>query len=600
MKSRHWFAILGFAGAILVAAVSDPTSSAQTEPAERLNPQFEQFIDRYLAGGGGRGRRGEGPNDLSAASFEQRLTEQRALLKDLQAFDRKSLSFDEDIDYRVMESSLKSDIMRGERVKRWQQDPRQYLGANINYKLEADPRAPDVRGRELVNDLKLLQARLANGKKNLTQHIPRWVELSHDMLDGLIVVVDKEVPAFASRLQGQERTNLTAEAAKALTALKDFKTFLTADLAKKPQGDYKIGAELYNALHETQYMFPENDIHLRRIARGMPGFTRVPAFHDWGWKQFKIVEKQLEVQARKIDPDKPWLKIIREMKEDHPSAEALVYAHHEAARRTREWVIEKDLVSIPWQDDDSIMVAADPSRWSAQWWGFGPGVPTGSRSRKSAWTIIPINPDWDEKTAEENLTEKDYSFMWAIATHEVYPGHHLQSLWRNENKRKLRRSASSYSNQSWCYYIEWELTPNYGFYPKEKQDLYTLEMLRLKLWRMGRVIIDSGLHTGRMSYDDAVTLESETIGFVRRGGQINVDGITSGGSGTAAPTLGYFEWMLLREDYFKKMRELDQKGTLKDFPDRVYKIGFLPVTLVREALFHELELEFRPKTTSTQ
>jgi hypothetical protein len=91
-----------------------------------------------------------------------------------------------------------------------------------------------------------------------------------------------------------------------------------------------------------------------------------------------------------------------------------------------------------------------------------------------------------------------------------------------------------------------------------------------------------------------VKLESETIGFVRRGGQINIDSITEGGTSTAAPTLGYFQWMLLREEYFKKMRELDQKGTLKDFHDRVYKIGFLPVVLVREALFHELEREFRP------
>ena len=45
-------------------------------------------------------------------------------------------------------------------------------------------------------------------------------------------------------------------------------------------------------------------------------------------------------------------------------------------------------------------------------------------------------------------------------------------------------------------------------------------------------------------------------------------------------------------DYFQKMRELDQKGTLKDFHDRVYKIGFLPVVLVREEMFHQLEEEF--------
>ncbi len=40
------------------------------------------------------------------------------------------------------------------------------------------------------------------------------------------------------------------------------------------------------------------------------------------------------------------------------------------------------------------------------------------------------------------------------------------------------------------------------------------------------------------------------------------------------------------------MRELDQKKALKDFHDRVYRIGFLPATLVREWLFHELETEF--------
>ena len=96
-----------------------------------------------------------------------------------------------------------------------------------------------------------------------------------------------------------------------------------------------------------------------------------------------------------------------------------------------------------------------------------------------------------------------------------------------------------------------------------------------------------------MTYDEAVDLETNTIGFVREGGRINIDGITSRvGTATAAPTVGYFQWMLLREDYFQKMRELDQKGMLKDFHDRVYKIGFLPVVLVRETMFYELEQEF--------
>ena len=137
-----------------------------------------------------------------------------------------------------------------------------------------------------------------------------------------------------------------------------------------------------------------------------------------------------------------------------------------------------------------------------------------------------------------------------------------------------------------------------GFFPKDKQELYSLEVLRLKLWRMGRVIIDAGLHTGALSWEEAVKVESDRIGFVRRGAEINIDGIMSGGTGTAAPTVGYFQWMLLRDEYFNKMRELDQKGTLKDFHDRVYKIGFLPVTLVRLELMHQLEREFRGRSAT--
>ena len=51
--------------------------------------------------------------------------------------------------------------------------------------------------------------------------------------------------------------------------------------------------------------------------------------------------------------------------------------------------------------------------------------------------------------------------------------------------------------------------------------------------------------------------------------------------------------MQLRDDYFNKMRELDRKGTLKDFHDRIYKIGFLPVDLVRAELFAGLEGELQ-------
>ena len=597
MRSRQ---LLRFVIAVSLCAAACAGSSGQSPdgaqvPTAPLDPAFEQFVDRYLKEVRGVG--GSLPADMSAAAFAQRLETQRTLLRDLEALDRSRLAFEQDIDYQFLLGTLRANVREEEAVQRWRQDPRRYVETNpITFKLQADSRPPEERGRALVNDMKTLQARIANGKINLTQYMPKWLPYANARIDGTILHFQNAIPEFALRLSPALRGELQGETDKAIAALRDFRTFVNDAWTKKPEGDFKIGAELFNYLQEHRHMFDGDDLDLRTLARGAAGFTRVPQYFDWGWKQYRLTEKMLEARAAQIAPGKTWLQIIKEMKRVHPAAEQLVYEGIKVARWTREWTVKNDLVTIPWTDDDQIMVASDPSLSASQWWGFGPGyLPTAHQSKKMAWPIIPIHPDWPDDVAEENLTEKDWSFTYAIAPHEAYPGHHLMRLYQNRNPRKLRVYESSYSDQGWCYYVEWDLTPDpaLGFFPKEKQELYSLEVLRLKLWRMGRVIIDAGLHTGTLSYDEALKVEADRTGFVRRGAEINIDGIMSGGTGTAAPTVGYFQWMLLRDEYFNKMRELDQKGTLKDFHDRVYRIGFLPVKLVRLELFHQLEREFR-------
>jgi hypothetical protein len=590
---------------LAMAGVGCNGSSGQPAQAQvreaPLDPAFEALVDKYLREVRGVG--GKLPADMSSDSFARRLATQRALLEEVQQIDRSKLNFDQHIDWQFLGGILRANIREEQDVQRWRQDPRRYVETNpITFKLQADPRDPEERGRALVADMKTLQARIANGKINLTQYMPKWLPYANARIDGTILHFQNAIPKVSARLSPALRTELQAETDKAIAALRDFRTFVNDQWPTRPEGDFKIGTDLFNYLQEHRHMFDGDDLDLRTLARGAQHFTRTPQYFDWGWKQYRITEKMLEARAAQIAPGKTWLQIIKEMKRVHPAAEQLVYEGLKIARWTREWTVKNDLVTIPWNDDDQIMVASDPSLSASQWWGFGPGyLPSAHQSKKMAWPIIPIHPDWPDDVAEENLTEKDWSFTYAIAPHEAYPGHHLMRLYQNRNPRKLRVYENSYSDQGWCYYVEWDLTPDpaLGFFPKEKQDLYSLEVLRLKLWRMGRVIIDAGLHTGALSWEEAVKVESDRTGFVRRGAEINIDGIMAGGTGTAAPTVGYFQWMLLRDEYFTKMRELDQKGTLKDFHDRVYKIGFIPVKLVREALMHQLEQEFRPTRSTT-
>ena len=412
---------------LFVIAAVTTLLAAGTVPGmaqERLDPGFEALVDRYLQEVRGVGVDRE-PDTMSADSFARRVQVSRDLLGELEAIDRSRLAFAQDIDWRFLKSLLEANVIEGERVRRWRQDPRVYLDNKVAYKIQADPRPVHTRAAELVDGLELLQVRLGNAETNLGQHIPRWVELSYEVIDGFMLLLQNELPRFAGRVSdGALRDRLLAAGNDGIAALAEYRRFLNEDLPQREQGDYAIGAEDFNALMEKKYLFPENSIHLRRIARGAPGFNRIPNYHDWGWKQFNITLRHLAVKARKIDPERTWLEIIKSEKQDHFFAEQLVYKHLEASRATRDWVIDNDLVTIPWDDDDAIMEAADPSRWASQWWGFGPGVPVASPFRKAAWTIIPISPDWPEHIAESNLTEKDASFMYVIATHEVYPGHH--------------------------------------------------------------------------------------------------------------------------------------------------------------------------------
>lgn len=586
--------------AFLLAGVAPPAvagSGDASGSARKLSQEFEQLIDRYLCE-----VRGVGcslPGDMSAESFAARIRAQAAILEALESIDRGTLTLEQDIDWRFLRGILKANIRAESEVQRWRQDPRQYVFTNgIIFKIEADHRHPDERGRDLIAELERLRARMQNAEQNLTEYIPNWLTYANARIDGTVIVMQEHVQKFAMRLAPELRDSLLTEAELTVEALGRFRRFVNDEWTGRPEGDFRIGADLYNYLMEYRHQLPTADRALEQISRGERGFTRLPDYHDWGWKQYVIVEGHLERKAASIDPNRTWREIIRETKQQHPFNEQLVYEGVVLSRQTRDWTIENDLVTIPWEEDDMLMVASDPSMSASQWWGFGPGyLPAGHMSLKMAWPIIPIQPEWPADMAEENLTEKDWSFYYAIAPHEAYPGHHLMRLYRNRNERPLRRYEYSYSDQAWCYYVEWELTPRkeYGFFPADMQDRYELEILRLKLWRMGRVIIDSGLHSGRMSWDEAVTVESERTGFIRRGAAINIDGIARGGTNTAAPTVGYFQFMLLRDDYFNKMRELDQKGTLKDFHDRVYRIGFIPVELVREQLMIELEREFRPE-----
>jgi uncharacterized protein (DUF885 family) len=127
--------------------------------------------------------------------------------------------------------------------------------------------------------------------------------------------------------------------------------------------------------------------------------------------------------------------------------------------------------------------------------------------------------------------EHNSAAMADLAAHEGFPGHDwhykVMSQFRAEispirwlTVGAVEDSSSMWQDsmaaEGWALYseslpAEAQKDAPQGFYTPEEH----LYQLRGKLYRDLRVRIDTGIHTGRMQFDDAVTLFSEIVDFQR-------------------------------------------------------------------------------------
>lgn len=305
----------------------------------------------------------------------------------------------------------------------------------------------------------------------------------------------------------------------------------------------------------------------------------------YAWKEFDGTVKALETLAKTIDPKKTWLEIADDVKHDQPPALTMIEAHQEVVDKARAHIIAKDLMTLPWKESCTV-VRRVPTAGNNPYYGSFSGAtsrpPGDDGTLRGEWQINPFDPSWDAATQRDYMLEHDWGVILVTAPHETYGGHHVQIMYQMKNPRILRRSQStSMFTEGWGLYNE-QLFKETGFLPDPK---IQLRQLQLRLWRNARVIYDVGMQTGRMSRADAISLMTDRVGFLRWAAESEVD------SALARP--GYFIGYFMGMSEILKMRDEYRRAqgaafTLKDFHDRLLKIGAMPPALVREALMHDV------------
>jgi hypothetical protein len=243
----------------------------------------------------------------------------------------------------------------------------------------------------------------------------------------------------------------------------------------------------------------------------------------------------------------------------------------------RQFITENKIVTIP-SPVLPIIEETPPFMRALTFASMDTPGPFERKAKEAYFNVTLPEASWPKEQVEEHMAGFNRGTIISTAIHEAYPGHYTQFLWVQHAPSKVRKLLGAGSNaEGWAHYTEqMMLDEGYG-----NGDL-TLRLGQLQdaLLRNARFIAGIEMHTGKMSYEEAITF------FMKEGYQSRANAERETKRGTSDPTylvytLGKLAILKLREDY-KRLR--GDAFTLQEFHDNLLKQGFPPIPLLRRAM----------------
>lgn len=190
------------------------------------------------------------------------------------------------------------------------------------------------------------------------------------------------------------------------------------------------------------------------------------------------------------------------------------------------------------------------------------------------------------------LDPKNYNNvgMETLFLHEAIPGHHYQLSLQQENKDlpKIRQFASySVFSEGWALYAE-SLGEELGLFTNPYQKLGNY---KAEIFRAMRLVVDTGLHTGKMTREQAITYMIENGGSEQQKSEQEVERYLSNPGQALTYKIGELKMKELKTKYQK---ELGTKFDIKKFHDTILLLGSVPLTAF------ENHLELWAKNTANE
>jgi uncharacterized protein (DUF885 family) len=504
---------------------------------------------------------------FSATAYAQRGDLLKKMREKLTTIRAEKLSQVDAIDAEVLDHAIRAELLEIETVRDWKRNPVIYLGKPaeaIDLIMKRTFASPAERLKLAIGRLKATPTIFASMKANVDNPPKEFTDLAIIVAKGSVEFFRADLASWAKTAAGKDEKLLAEfEAANkvVIEAFEGMGKWLEADLLPKSKGKYAIGAESFVKKLETEEML---DIPLHKLLA-------------IGEANLKRDQEAFVATAKKIDPKKSPTDVLAQLTEDHPSPDDLVAATRGTIERTRKFLIDKKIVTVPSEVRPTILETPAFMRTG----GFASMDTPGAYETKATeafYYVTPPEKEWEQKRKIEHMRQFNKTGMDVITIHEAFPGHYIQFLNAKQYPTKVRKLYTCGTNvEGWAHYCE-QMIIEEGYGNGDPR--VRLAQLSEALLRDCRYIVGIKLHT------EGWTVEQGKQFFVKEGYIEPEVGFQESRRGTYNPTylyytLGKLQIFKFREDY-RKAKGAD--FSLQKFHDDFVRQGGIPIKLIRKIM----------------
>jgi uncharacterized protein (DUF885 family) len=461
------------------------------------------------------------------------------------------------IDYRIIKGALTIELHDLEENDWRYRDPLEYLPVNAIYQLLIHP----GRNAQQAITLRLekIPEYLRGAKVMLSQYpervVPEWTVTAKDIAStgaGFIRGLGRH-PLIAAKFASPGRLQPLLDAAAA--ALNDFAKYLETEVLPLAQGKFASGHYRFNRLLNDRHFFA----------------TDAEKILAYGKRLVLETEKELLSQCLLICGEEDVGKALAKVTEKHPQASQLLDSYRQKMQAAHAWMLKSDIITVPEKQSLKVLQTPEFLREVIPFAAYEPPMPE-DKDQRGLYYVTTV--DDDALLAEHN----DFSID-LTSVHEAFPGHHLQFVIANQHTknnvtRLLNASASMF--EGWALYCE-QLVFEQGLYDKKE---HRFIMLRDRLWRALRIIIDVKVHTGLLTFEQAANLLVDKLGFDISQARAEITWYSSAAATPLCYAVGREIILKTRE----KTGSTDGEK-LKKFHDALLSQGSIALPLVIQSMF---------------